>query len=77
MHDAEFFQNIVKESIPNLMVTNFILVAEVISDEGTNLQVVLSQGTTPWLASGMLEFASDMLYTGEHEFTNLDEEEDY
>ena len=66
----------INDSMPDALVSNYIIVAEVVSETGTDLQMLLSDGITPWLASGMLEFASDMLFTGQHEFHSMEDEEE-
>lgn len=76
MSDDNFFQRMINDAMPNTVVTNYVIVAEVVTEQGTDLQVILSQSATPWLVSGMLEFASDMLYNGQHEFHNIYEEDD-
>lgn len=70
------FQAMINDSMPDALVSNYIIVAEVVSETGTDLQMLLSDGITPWLASGMLEFASDMLFTGQHEFHSMEDEEE-
>ena len=70
------FQAMINDSMPDALVSNYIIVAEVVSEDGTDLQMLLSDGITPWLASGMLEFASDMLFTGQHEFHSMEDEEE-
>ena len=70
------FQAMINDSMPDALVSNYIIVAEVVSETGTDLQMILSDGITPWLASGMLEFASDMLFTGQHEFHSMEDEEE-
>lgn len=72
----DFFQQMINEAMPEVMVTNYVVIAEVVTDKGTDLQMILSDGITPWLASGMLEFGSDMLYGSQTEFHSISEEDD-
>ena len=74
MKNDQFFQRMIKDAMPNTVVTNYIVVAECVSESGTDLQVILSDSVTPWLASGMLEFASDMLYSGQNSFHTIEDE---
>jgi hypothetical protein len=76
MTNDDFFQKMINDAMPNMVITNYVVVAEVVTENGTDLQMMLSRSATPWLASGMLEFASDMLFSGQHEFFNIDEEEE-
>lgn len=76
MDNNQFFQKMINEAMPNLVVSNYVIIAEVISESETNLQMILSDTVTPWLASGMLEFASDMIYSGQHQFHQFEEEEE-
>lgn len=72
----DFFQQMINEALPEVMVTNYVVIAEVVTEKGTDLQMILSDGITPWLASGMLEFGSDMLYGSQTEFHSISEEDD-
>lgn len=66
-------QNFMKNALPNKIVTNYIIIAEVADDETQNLHIAVSETMTPWLAYGMLHSASGMLAEGEVSFTNPEE----
>lgn len=72
----DFFRKMINDALPEVMVTNYVVIAEIVSENGTDLQMILSDGITPWLASGMLEFGSDMLYGSQTEFHSISEEDD-
>jgi hypothetical protein len=59
------FENMIRDILPSKLVSNFIIVAEVANSEGSELSVSVSDGMTPWLADGMLKYASDMIASGE------------
>jgi hypothetical protein len=61
----EQFELLMRDILPSKLVTNFIIVAEVASNESSELSVSVSAGMSPWLASGMLECASEMIMSGE------------
>lgn len=55
------FAEIIREAMPDHVITNFVLVCEVVNEEGTELTVAHSESMTPWLANGMLLSAQDLL----------------
>lgn len=59
------FENMLRDILPSKLVSNFIIVAEVANSESSELSVSVSDGMTPWLADGMLKYASDMIASGE------------
>jgi hypothetical protein len=62
------FDSFVRDSLPNKLVSNFIIVAEIVNEAGTELSISCSTSMTPWLASGMLRSAEDMILSGENSF---------
>jgi len=66
-------QNSIKNALPDKIVTNYIIIAEVADEETQNLHLAVSQTMTPWLAYGMLHSASGMLAEGEVDFANPEE----
>lgn len=62
------FENLVREVLPSTVVTNFLLVAEVVNSDGTDLNVTVSSSMTPWLALGMIRSAEEMITSGECNF---------
>lgn len=69
------FDEIVKEAFPENLVTNYLTVVEVISDDGEpTLSILMSDHMTPWLAGGMLQSAMDILFGSVHaDFPDIDE----
>lgn len=61
----EQFENLIRDILPSKLVTNFIIIAEVANNESSELSVSVSSGMSPWLANGMLEFASEMIMSGD------------
>ena len=62
------FDSFVRDSLPHKLVSNFIIVAEIVNEAGTELSISCSTSMTPWLASGMLRSAEDMILSGENSF---------
>lgn len=65
--DDEFltkFLDIIKDAMPDRVVANFIFIAEIISNDNSELSIVTSNGMTPWLAQGMIHSAEDMIING-------------
>jgi hypothetical protein len=61
----EQFEHLMRDILPSRLVTNFIIIAEVAGNEASELSVSVSSGMSPWLANGMLEYASDIIMSGE------------
>ncbi|MFZ9715948.1 MAG: hypothetical protein ACO3CH_00635 [Ilumatobacteraceae bacterium] len=64
------FEQLVREILPSTVITNFLLVAEVVNEDGTDLNVTVSSNLTPWLALGMIRSAEAMIVSGECNFPN-------
>lgn len=62
----EQFEHLMRDILPSKLVTNFIIIAEVANNESSELSVSVSCGMSPWLANGMLDFASDIIMSGEY-----------
>ena len=69
-HMQEIFEQMVREILPSTVVSNFVMIAEVVGDDGTDLSLTVSSNITPWLAMGMLKSAEEMIATGECKFSN-------
>lgn len=67
------FEQMVREILPSTVVANFILVAEVVTDDGTDLNLTVSSNLTPWLALGMLRSAEEMITSGECNFNKQEQ----
>ena len=59
------FEHLIKDILPSKIVSNFIIVAEVANSKTSELSVSVSDGMTPWLADGMLKYASEIIASGE------------
>lgn len=70
--DAEI-EELLRGALPRGLVTNFVLIAEVVSDSQQELVLSISDSMTPWLAHGMLETAMDMMRSGEYQFPITEE----
>jgi len=69
-HMQEVFEQMVRDILPSTVITNFVMIAEVVNDDGTDLSLTVSSNITPWLAMGMLKSAEEMIVTGECKFPN-------
>jgi hypothetical protein len=54
------FLDIVKKAMPDKIIANFIIVAEMVDGTNTELSIFVSESMTPWLATGMLQAAMDL-----------------
>jgi hypothetical protein len=66
-------EELLRNMLPHGLVTNFVLIAEVVSDSQQELVLSISDSMTPWLANGMLETAMDMMRSGEYQFPITEE----
>lgn len=73
-NDKDQFEELIHQILPNRLITNFILIAEIIDSDNEELSVNVSNGMTPWLAQGMIRYAETMLRNREDELS--DEEDD-
>ena len=55
------FEKIIRDACQDRVVSNFVLIAEMVGPDGADIEVYLSQMMTPWLASGMLKYAEDLI----------------
>lgn len=63
----KIFLELVQKSLPDKLIVNFVIVAEVADDVGSQLSLFVSDTMSPWLAHGMLEYAIDMINSGEED----------
>lgn len=64
-NDDRVFQQIIQDALPGRMVSNFVLIAEVVDGDSEQLSLFLSDRMTPWLARGMMKSAEDMISDAE------------
>jgi hypothetical protein len=74
--EKEQFEEIIKQVMPDRLITNFILIVEVVDADNEELSVNVSSGMTPWLAMGMLRYAENMIKTREDELLDEEDEDD-
>lgn len=61
------FAEMIRRAGKTSVVANFVVVAEVVDGESSEIVISLSDGITPWLADGMLRAAGDMVAQGKWE----------
>jgi hypothetical protein len=59
--DTEVFSQLIREAMPNRVISNFVLVCEVLTEDKAELTIAHSDSITPWLSLGMLLSAQDLL----------------
>ena len=64
MNSERSIEELIRESMPNTIVSHYIVVAEVIGENGPTISVGMSDNMTPWLALGMLTCGMDMVQGG-------------
>lgn len=70
------FLDIVKKAMPEKLIANFIIVAEMVDGTNTELSIFVSESMTPWLASGMLQSAIDLVADGQQSIIEDDDDDD-
>lgn len=70
------FLDIVKKAMPDKIIANFVVVAEMVDGTNTELSIFVSESMTPWLASGMLQAAMDLVADGQQSIIEDDEDEE-
>lgn len=70
------FLDIVKKAMPEKLIANFIVVAEMVDGTNTELSIFVSESMTPWLAGGMLQAAMDLVADGQHSIVEDDDDDD-
>jgi hypothetical protein len=66
-------EELLRGALPQSLVTNFVLIAEIVSGSDQELVLTISDSMTPWLANGMLETAMEMMRAGEYQFPITEE----
>lgn len=66
-------EKLLKDLLPEGLVTNFIIIAEVVSDTQQEIVLSVSECMTPWLAHGMLDSATEMMRIGDYQFPITEE----
>ena len=69
------FSELIRNAMPDRVISNFIAVCEVLTENGVELQVLTSESITPWLGLGMLQSAMNTLQGAEDIYIFGDEEE--
>lgn len=73
--EMQEFKKLMEGVMPGRVVSNFVFVAEMLSEEGTDIEVYLSEAMTPWLARGMLDYADQMITYQVYETEDTGEED--
>lgn len=71
-HDLE---GLIAEAFPEKMITNWIIIAEVVDNDSRDLHMGTSEGMTTWLGAGMLACAKEIMMSREFD-TLIDDEDD-
>ena len=66
------FIDMMRAAMPDKVIANFVFIAEVVSNDNNVLNIVTSNGMTPWLATGMLQSAEDMILSGQLSYDDED-----
>lgn len=60
--DEEAFSELIRGAMPGRIISNFVLVCEVLTEDGSELSIATSDSMTPWLGNGMLQSAMNMMH---------------
>jgi hypothetical protein len=64
-YDDKDLQGLISEAFPEQMITNWIIIAEVLDSDSRDLHLGTSDGMTTWLGTGMLDCAREIMMTRE------------
>ena len=64
-NDDRDLQGLLAEAFPEQMITNWIIIAEVVNNDSRDLHMGTSEGMTTWLGAGMLACAKEIMMTRE------------
>lgn len=67
-------EELLNESFPDRVITNYIIIAESVSADTRDLHVSTSDQMTTWLATGMLNCASEVILNQGYAEQDGDEE---
>ena len=70
------FDKMVGEAFPQKIVTNWIIVAETMSESGQDLHIATSDHMSSWLAQGMINCAGDIILTNSYSAHEGDTDEE-
>jgi hypothetical protein len=59
--DKALFEEMIRGNFPQQVVSNWIIIIETVTGESLELKIATSEGMTTWLATGMLNCASDIV----------------
>ena len=62
-YDDKDLQGLISEAFPEQMITNWIIIAEVVDNDSRDLHLGTSDGITTWLGTGMLDCAREIMMT--------------
>lgn len=77
--DEKDFAGLIADAFPEQVITNWIIIAEVVDNNSRDLHMGSSEGMTTWLGAGMLDCAKEILMTREFEsqtWSEWDEQEE-
>lgn len=72
--DDRDLEGLIAEAFPEQMITNWIIIAEVVDNDSRDLHMGTSEGMTTWLGAGMLACAKEIMMS--REFDGLLDEDD-
>lgn len=64
-NDDRDLEGLLAEAFPEQMITNWIIIAEVVNNDSRDLHMGTSEGMTTWLGAGMLACAKEIMMTRE------------
>lgn len=68
------FNDMTKSLGKSVIVTNFVVVAELSDGNSSDIAISFSDGMSPWLADGMLRAAAEMVTQGKWEIRDNGDE---
>lgn len=75
--DEQDLEGLISEAFPHQIISNWIIIAEIVDQDSRDLHLGSSPGMTTWLGAGMLECAKQILMSRELEnFQSIEDWDD-
>ena len=65
IRNSEQIEYLLRSLLPSRFIANFIVIAEVVDGDSSELTVTVSNALTPWCADGMLTHAKGIISSGD------------
>lgn len=61
-------ESVLRQAVGDNLVTHFVAILEVMTQDGLDLRIATSDSLTAWTAAGMIRIAGDLITSGAMDF---------